>query len=568
MWVNIPAYAYLALLLWVPLTAIVFSQMPTTRAALVVVIGGTCLLPELAAFDPPLLPPMDKHGIAFACGLGGMFFRDPKRIFAAKPLRGIDLWFIFLLIGAYGTATSNSDPFSVGGGLHYNEVDHFPIVTIPGLRTYDAVSIVAGDIISFWLPFFVGRALIGSREDLDLFVRAMAFAGVVSVPFIFIEILMSPQIHRWIYGYHAMSFAHAMRGGGFKPTLLLKGGLALAMFQYIALACGTICIRKKLKLPYGIPPGLGVVAIVVALLLSRSVGVLIYTGATLPLMLMFGHGMQLRVGLLMVSLFVSFPYTRATRLFPVEEVLLTADKINHHRYESLKFRFDNEDVLLERAMERPAFGWGYYGRNRVYNEWSGEDVSITDGEWVTHLGSRGYMMAIGWFGILSWPVLMAWRTASKVVNQHEKLVLGILGLALAVHAVDMLPNSSFNRVLYMFAGVVVGAVRVLKKPASVEEPTAGYGAPPPSHAQHAQQGQHVQQGQHAQQGQQGQHVQQGQYAQQPHAQQGQHPPQGQYAQQGQHPPQGQYAQQPPAQQPPAAGYGGPAAGPPIDPRYQ
>ncbi|MEM6992301.1 MAG: hypothetical protein AAF721_17450, partial [Myxococcota bacterium] len=134
------------------------------------------------------------------------------------------------------------------------------------------------------------------------------------------------------------------------------------------------------------------------------------------------------------------------------------------------FRFDNEDVLLERAMERPTWGWGSFGRNRIYDPWTGRDESVTDGEWVTHLGSRGTVMAIGWFGILVWPVLMAWRTAKKVMAPHDKLALGILGLALAIHALDMLPNSSFNSMLYFFAGVVVGAVRVTRTPAAPTAP--------------------------------------------------------------------------------------------------
>jgi len=461
-WNPIPAYTYLLLLLSLPLSAVIFSQMPPVRAALVVILGGTMFLPELAAFDPPLLPPMDKHTFVFAAAFVGMTLRAPKLIKAAKPGRGVDLWFLLFLIGAIGTARTNVDGFVYGGGLHWNEVDHFPTVVIPPLRMYDAISVFVGDLTSFWLPFFMGRAVISDRDDLDLFLRALAFCGLVYVPFMCVEMVVSPQLHNWLYGYHPASFAHAMRGSGFKPMVFLKGGLAVAMFQYAALVCAIICHRTKKMLPYKIKPGLAVWAIVLSLVFSRNVGVLFYVVGTLPIMMMLGSASQLRAALVLVMMFISFPYTRATDIFPAEDLLATAQKYSHKRYESLKTRFDNEDVLLERAMLRPTFGWGYYGRNRIYDKRTGMDISITDGEWVTHLGSRGYIMEIGWAAVLVWPVLMAWKGIKKVASKPEKLILGVLALGLAMFAVDMLPNSSFNRILYFFSGAVVGALRVLK----------------------------------------------------------------------------------------------------------
>lgn len=472
MWQPIPAYVYLALLLTAPGTAVVFTQTQPVKAALIVILGGTMFLPELAAFDPPLLPAMDKSGIALGCALMGMLAMDAKRVFAAKPLRGVDLWFIFFVIGAVGTARTNFDTFSYGGGLHWNEVDHFPTVVLPPLRTYDALSMTIADGIGFWLPFFMGRVLVSNREDLRLFIKLVAFAGVIYVPLMVFEMIASPQLHKWTYGYHPSSFAHAVRGSGFKPMVYLKGGLAVAMFQYVALVCAAACYRSKTKLPMGITPGMAVGLIAMALLFSRSVGVLFYIAGTLPLMMMFSSGMQLRAAMVLVTVFMSFPYTRANDIFPADKLLETADKISHDRYLSLKVRFDNEDMLLERGMERPMYGWGAFGRNRVYDPWTGRDISITDGEWVTHLGSRGSVWIIGWFGILVWPVMMAWRAVKKVTDGHEKVILGILALGLAIHGVDMLPNSSFNKMLYFLAGAVVGAVRTLSKPPTAEE--AGY----------------------------------------------------------------------------------------------
>ena len=42
--------------------------------------------------------------------------------------------------------------------------------------------------------------------------------------------------------------------------------------------------------------------------------------------------------------------------------------INDERAQSLEFRLDNEDLLIAKAMHRPFFGWGGWGRNFVYDE--------------------------------------------------------------------------------------------------------------------------------------------------------------------------------------------------------
>ena len=56
--------AYLALLAWPPVTIALFRMLSVERAVIWSILGGYLLLPPIAAFDFPLIPPLDKFSIA------------------------------------------------------------------------------------------------------------------------------------------------------------------------------------------------------------------------------------------------------------------------------------------------------------------------------------------------------------------------------------------------------------------------------------------------------------------------------------------------------------------------
>lgn len=450
------------LLLWAPVAAMAFTQMKTTRAAMVTIVGGIIFLPERAAFDLPLVPPFDKNALSVLYALVLIFVTAPARFRRAKLLRGVDLWFLFFVVGAFGTTMTNGDSFVYGGGLHWNGVDRFPVTVLPAMTTRDIPSTIIRDVVDLYFPYLAGRLIIQDRKDVEEFFRMMTFFGVIYVPLMFFEAVMSPQLHRWFYGYHPASFIHAVRGTGYKPYVFLRGGLAVASYMYLTMMCAAVCVRLKIKLPMGIPAGGALIGIVIAIAISRNVGVLVYVAATLPLALFLGASSQTRIAVFLAVVFASFPYSRTSKIFPTEKILDVAKGYSMHRWQSLKTRFDNEDALLARALERPAWGWGTFGRNRIYDKRTGYDTSITDGEWIIQLGVRGIVGAIAFFAICMWPILSAWRSMRKIASKHGKLIVAMFALCIGTLIVDLLPNSAFNKLVYFAAGALVGIVRALK----------------------------------------------------------------------------------------------------------
>jgi hypothetical protein len=117
-------------------------------------------------------------------------------------------------------------------------------------------------------------------------------------------------------------------------------------------------------------------------------------------------------------------------------------------------RVVNENILVVKALEQPVFGWGGWGRNRVYDE-EGKDISILDGFWIITLGCNG------WFGLGSW-LLVVWLPVALALSRWRRLRLwrgsGMLVVwattAILIHSIDCIANSMVNPVYYLLAGAV------------------------------------------------------------------------------------------------------------------
>jgi hypothetical protein len=138
-----------------------------------------------------------------------------------------------------------------------------------------------------------------------------------------------------------------------------------------------------------------------------------------------------------------------------------ARSIDNERAESLAYRFDNEDILLLRAFERPLFGWGRYGRSRVYDPDTGRDISVTDGRWIIDIGQFGLIGFLTEFGLLSICVFRAASVYRLAQSEKDQLALATLGLILSINIFDLLPNSGLIPWTWLIAGALLGQAETL-----------------------------------------------------------------------------------------------------------
>ena len=114
-------------------------------------------------------------------------------------------------------------------------------------------------------------------------------------------------------------------------------------------------------------------------------------------------------------------------------------------------------MLLAKTAERPVFGWGSWGRGRIYKtHWTGKfdyDLTITDGTWIIIISTFGWAGYIASFGLLAFPTARAFRYR----RQFAKFPSFVILLAVLVtNLFDLLPNSSLTPITWLIAGTLAG----------------------------------------------------------------------------------------------------------------
>jgi hypothetical protein len=408
---------------------------------LAITFFSALFLPERLAFNAPLLPILDKTTLPALCMIIGVFFTARDRIQQARPGRGIDLLILLMMLGSIGTTLTNDDPLVFGDQI------------VPGIPENEVVSGTLGLVLGPLVPFFIGRTLFRRSEDAHDLLRAFAIAGLIYVPLILLETRLSPQLHNWVYGFHAHSFVQTKRWGGYRPTVFLTHGLCVALLM-LGSAVSALALQKaRLRLFNAVSRGASVI-LAIFIPIMKSAGVLVYWLFTLPLILFAKARTQTRVAVLLAGLSVAYPMLRSTDLFPADYLVDTAARFSQDRAASLLFRLENEELLYKKAMERPIFGWGGWRRSHVYNEY-GKVVSVSDGKWVVQLGCYGLIGFLTYFGLLTIPIFQAHRNLKRL-SPPNQTVLGALALLAACYAIDMLPNSGFAQIPMLLAGAVAG----------------------------------------------------------------------------------------------------------------
>jgi hypothetical protein len=442
--------AYVALLIW-PLVALyLYSRLPIGRATLWTILGAYLLLPVGAEIKFAGIPAFNKESIPNLAALICCVLSAGRLPKFFRGLGIVEVLLLALLIGPFITSMLNTDPIRIGTTF------------LPGVDDYEALSAATAQFILCIVPFLLGRQYLrGSEDNIDI-LRVMVIAGLAySLPMLF-EVRMSPQLHTWIYGYFpGGGFSEEIRDGGFRPVVFLRHGLFVAFFAMTTSVAAAALWRTQTRIgPWASGWITGYLSFV--LVLCKTASALVYGVVLVPLVRWASPRVQLTVASIVVSIAVAYPILRVTDLFPTAFLVEVAAVVSTDRAASLKTRFDNEDKLLQHAWQRPWFGWGRFGRNRVYEGWEGADNSITDGTWIVTLGIFGLVGFVAEFALLALAVFRAARALKFVPTARESGYLAGLALIVAINIVDLLPNSSISPWTWLLVGALLGRAEMLR----------------------------------------------------------------------------------------------------------
>ncbi|MBE1282082.1 MAG: hypothetical protein GJ676_02105 [Rhodobacteraceae bacterium] len=449
--------AYLMLLIWPLVSIYLFRRMPLERAIIWCILGGYLILPPVAEFDLPLIPDMDKHSIPAVTAFVLCVFMMKKPVPLWPSSRGAKALVLLFVLGAIPTVLSNTDP------LQADVIENsYPIQIImthlPGLTWRDLGSVLINQVIVL-LPFFLARQYLATEQGMRALLVALVIASLIySIPAM-IELRLSPQMNIWVYGFFQHDFGQMVRGSGYRPIVFLQHALWLAFLaatSAMACACLTRYAPEKEKTRYAV----ALLYLMILLVLFKSLASQVYVLFYVPLILLAPLRFQVTVALGLAIVGVVYPMMRNLGLIPVDAIMAVATEISADRAQSLGYRLGNEEILMERAHQKPWFGWGGWGRNLIRDVETGRILTIPDGRWIIVFGTFGWVGYVAEMGLLALPIYLLWRRTGGTVQPTP--YVSVIALIVAATMMDMLLNATIIPFTWLCVGAMLGYVERLK----------------------------------------------------------------------------------------------------------
>lgn len=468
------AFAYLVFFSWPIVVMVLFWKLSLPRALAVSILGGYLFLPEQVGIDLPVLPTLDKTLMpSMAAGIMCLIMARRRVVPApraaagwpappapkpadetVRTARGRVLFrtlFVLLFLTPVLTVVQNAEPVIRGPGF------------IPGLMPYDIGSLMLTQGVAF-LPFFLAQRFLARPEDQVMLLHTFVIAGLGYAVLCLYEIRMSPQLNVHLYGFFPHSFLQHMRAGGFRPIVFLSHGLAVGIFLAMTILAAAAMFRWEMRNGKRITAFgwlMAAIWLLFVLFLAKAVGPLALALIFVPVVIFLGTQGQLLFAMIVAGITLFYPLLRGAGWIPVDTVYEFTLARSEERAQSLKFRLDNEEILLERAAEKPIAGWGSWGRNLTYDPYTGRQATTPDGVWIILIGSSGWVGYILHFGLLTAPLFLLGISRRKLGLSVESAGLAMV---LAINLMDLIPNASLTPLTYLIAGALAGRYAMAQVP--------------------------------------------------------------------------------------------------------
>ncbi|AJQ92817.1 O-antigen ligase family protein [Gynuella sunshinyii] len=433
-------FAYIVLFSWPLWALLIAKKVNNSQAAILLLLIPYLLLPLKTEFSLPLVS-LNKETLPSLVAFLLLFRRQQNFKFLPETITA-RIIVILLYLSPILTTLTNGDTLVYGPKIKSG----IPIENTIGMLV---------DVFITLIPFILGLNFVNNEQAQKDFLKYLVIAGLIySLPILW-EIKMSPRLHSQIYGIFPHDWRQQLRQGGFRPVVFLGHGLYIAVFMSLATTAALVLWKAKIK-PLqrnGLLIAMFLVGVVV---LSKSLSAVIYVLLMIGAVMFLSYRKKAQVAAAIALFVFVFPMLRSLDLIPTTQIVNGIAHYSEDRAGSLEYRFDNEDMLLAKANQRPLFGWGSYGRNRVFDPYTGEDISTTDGVWILWFGKQGWVGYLAFFGLLCYPIFSVYGLIRR--NQRVSVLSVGLCLTLSVNLLDLIPNSSISHLTLLMAGALMGYV--------------------------------------------------------------------------------------------------------------
>ncbi len=424
---------YIAGLGWVSFVLALFAFTTPRRAVLMAMITGWLFLPNIGY---PITGFKSKLAITCMVIVLASLIFTPGRFARLRP-KLADLPILVYCLWPFVAAYSN------------------------GFDYYESLSASFDAFLNFGAAYLLGRMFFTDLRGLRTLAIGMFAGGLIYVPLCLWELRFSPQLHRIIYGFQVQPFHTAVRFGGYRPLVFLDSGLMLAMWMTAASLLGFLLWRSgSLRRLWGMPVGPLLIVLLLTTVLCKSFGALALLACGLPT---YWLSRRFRTAIPVLCLVAATPLYMGLRIsgaWSGESLAVVSAQIgNEERADSLRFRLQNEEILIARAMQKPITGWGRWGRSLLLDE-RGKLISIPDGLWIILIGQFGLVGLTALTAVLLLPILLLLRRYPVRMWGHPLVApVGGIAILLALFMIDSLFNSMINPVFVLGAGGLAGLRR-------------------------------------------------------------------------------------------------------------
>jgi hypothetical protein len=419
---------------WLPAVLYIFSRYPAQRAMVISFVVAWLFLPQ-AVITLPSVPDWTKMSATCYSVMIATFIHDSSRITSFKP-SWIDIPMALWCVSPFFASVTND------------------------LGAYDGFSASLDQAMTWGMPYFLGRIYLCNFEGMRKLAVATFVGGLVYIPLCLYEARMFTSLHQQIYGFITFDFGQALRMGGYRPSVFMTHGLAVGVWMMTAALMGIVLWRCKVMTKlWNVKISVWVWILLVVFVLIRSTGA--YNLLAFALIILF-MAKWLRTSILVwvfVALIGVYLNLGVSGNFPRQEIISAMSQVfDQDRIQSLEFRFLNEEILGERARLRSTFGWGGFGRNRVFDEY-GKDISVTDSLWVIVFGTAGVFGLTSLMTALLLPVIaFCVRFPARLWSNAIVAPAAALNVGLLMYALDCVLNAMINPVYALICGGIAGLV--------------------------------------------------------------------------------------------------------------
>lgn len=422
----------IALLAMTPIALLLFAALKPRRALIATMVVGWLFLPQ-AGIGLPGLPNLTKVSAISWNALLCVLVFDSRRLASFRPTLW-DMPMLAFVLSPIASSISN------------------------GLGVWDGLSTAFDTATWAGMPYLLGRVYFTDLESFTDLALGIFVGGLVYVPFCLWEIRMSPHLHNTVYGFRPTRMVHALRYGGYKPSVFMDGGLALSMWMCAATLCGAWLATRRKRL-FGMPMTWLVVGMVATTILCKSLGAIALMFVGLGLLVLTRY-VRTAVPLYALMLFVpTYMAVRATNQVTADDVMArVAPYVDESRAGSLRVRLVNEDMIAERALQRPMLGWGGWKRAHVVEETTGRQLTVTDGMWIIVFGQRGLVGLAAFTLTMVLPVwLFLRRHPARTWRDPRVVACASLAMVTVLFSIDCLLNAKLNPMIVLSWGALSSA---------------------------------------------------------------------------------------------------------------